>query len=153
MVFLAAIDPADLYGSVLRWPPASPQENEDSPEGGLRIFTRSAGTSVIPRNGELVAYLRRGNSNVQVFLPGDEPERSTTGRDLGHFLAAVAQEEIEHGEGRRGGLLISSINGQPAGLDCMARFLQDAGFHVAPAGFNLRRALLPVTAANGVSKN
>jgi ATP-dependent helicase Lhr and Lhr-like helicase len=115
------------------------------------MLTRSVGASVILRNGELVAYLRRGNPNVQIFLPGDEPERSNAARDLGHFLATIAQEEIEHRDDRRGGLLISSINGHPAGLHFMARFLQDAGFHAAPTGFNLRRSLLPVTAADSLS--
>ena len=151
MVSLAATDPANIYGSVLRWPPANTAESEDSPDGALRTLTRSVGASVILRNGALVAYLRRGNPNIQVFLPGDEPERSNTARDLGHFLATIAQQEMQQREDHRGGLLISSVNGQPAGLHFMARFLQDAGFHAAPTGFNLRRHLLPVTPENGVS--
>ena len=34
-------------------------------------------------------------------------------------------------------------NGQPAGAHFLARFLLDAGFHAAPNGFNVRRAVQP----------
>ena len=53
-----------------------------------RQLTRSVGASVMLRNGELAAYLRRNQPNLQVFLPADEPERSSTARDLQRFLAA-----------------------------------------------------------------
>jgi ATP-dependent Lhr-like helicase len=135
MVLLAATDPANLYGSVLRWPAA---EDEDAP----RTLTRSAGASVVLRNGEAVAYLRRNNPALQVFLPAEEPERSTTARDLGHFLATLAQQDMERREDQRGGMLISTINGQPVAQHFLASFLKDAGFHLAPGGFNFRRVAL-----------
>jgi ATP-dependent helicase Lhr and Lhr-like helicase len=128
MVTLAATDPANLYGSVLRWP-------------ALATLTRSAGASVVLRNGELVAYLRRNNPNLQTFLPPEEPERSATARDLSAFLASLAQQVMETREDHRGGMLITTINGEPAGQDFLASFLQDAGFHVAPQGLNFRRAV------------
>ncbi len=90
MVSLAATDPANLYGSVLRWPGAG----EEAAEGAPRLLTRSVAASVILRNGELVAYLRRNQPNLQVWVPGEEPERSTTARDLSLFLATLAQEEM-----------------------------------------------------------
>ena len=122
MVTLAATDPANLYGSVLRWPAG---EEEDGP----RMLTRSVGASVILRNGELVAYLRRRNPSLQIFLPAEEPDRSITARDLSQFLAALAQQDMERREDQRGGMLISAINGQPAAQHFLASFLQDAGFH------------------------
>jgi ATP-dependent Lhr-like helicase len=128
MVTLAATDPANLYGSVLRWPASA-------------TLTRSAGASVVLRNGELVAYMRRNNPNLQTFLPSEEPERSATARDLSAFLAASAQQDMETREDHRGGMLITTINGEPAGQDFLATFLQDAGFHVAPQGLNFRRAV------------
>ncbi len=134
---LAATDPANLYGAVLRWPSLS----EDSGEEGTRTFTRSAGASVILRNGELAAYFRRNNPNLQVFLPSEEPDRSATARDLGLFLASVAQQEMDRREDHRGGMLITTLNGQPAAHHFLAPFLQDAGFHVAPTGLNFRRGL------------
>ncbi len=155
MVYLAATDPANPYGSVLRWPAANPAANleteEEPPDGGGRSLTRSVGASVILRNGELVAYLRRNNPNLQIFLPSDEPERSNTARDLSHFLAIIAQQEMQRREDHRGGMLISSINGHSAGLHFMAGFLQDAGFQPGPMGFNLRRALLPAQADGEIS--
>jgi ATP-dependent Lhr-like helicase len=108
------------------------------------MLTRSAGASVVLRNGELVAYMRRSNPNLQVFLPSEEPDRSTTAHDLSHFLATLAQQDMERREDQRGGMLISSINGQTAGQHFLASFLQDAGFHLAPHGLNFRRALLAV---------
>jgi ATP-dependent helicase Lhr and Lhr-like helicase len=137
MVILAVTDPANLYGSVLRWP-ALP---EDGGEGGARVLTRSASASVLLRNGEMVGYLRRNQPNLQVFLPADEPERSATARDLSVFLATLAQQDMERREDLRGGMLISSINGQPAGQHFLATFLQDAGFHMAVHGLNFRRVL------------
>jgi ATP-dependent helicase Lhr and Lhr-like helicase len=137
IVLLAATDPANLYGSVLRWP----QIAENSAEPGARSLARSVGASVILRNGELVAYLRRGSPNAQVFLPTDEPDRSNAARDLAVFLADAAQAGLRDEENRsRGGLLLTTINGQPVHEHWLAHFLLDAGFSAAPAGFNVRRA-------------
>jgi ATP-dependent Lhr-like helicase len=102
------------------------------------------GASVVLRNGDLVAYLRRGNPNLQVFLPSEEPERSQSARDLSQFLVHTAQTEMAAREADRGaGLLIAQINGQPVGANFLARFLLDAGFHAAPNGFNVRRVRSP----------
>jgi ATP-dependent Lhr-like helicase len=142
MVSIAATDPANAYGSVLRWPPIA--EDPDNPDQGGRSLTRAVGASIILRNGDLVAYLRRNNPNLQVFLPRDEPDRSNAARDLAHFLAARGQLEMRQNPAdHRGGLLVTSINGQPAHLHPLARNLQDAGFQTAPLGLNLRRMLLP----------
>ncbi|HEY0757719.1 MAG TPA: DEAD/DEAH box helicase [Acidisarcina sp.] len=143
MVAIAATDPANPYGSILRWPEASELLSTD--DAAPRSLTRSVGPTVILRNGELVAYLRRSNPNVQVFLPADEPDRSNCARDLATFLAANGHEDMRRREhDHRGGMLISTINGDPAHAHPMARALQDAGFLVAPLGFSLRRVLQPV---------
>jgi ATP-dependent Lhr-like helicase len=98
------------------------------------------GASVILRNGELIAYLRRNNPNLQIFLPADEPDKSNAARDLAAFLASTAQETMRQDEsGRRSGLLLSTINGLPIHEHWLARFLLDAGFQPAPMGFNVRR--------------
>jgi len=134
MVTLAATDPANLYGSVLRWPAGEEEE-------GPRMLTRSVGASVILRNGELMAYLRRGNPGLQIFLPAEEPDHSITARDLSQFLATLAQQDMERREDQRGGMLISNINGQPAAQHFLASFLQDAGFHLAPQGLKLQACI------------
>jgi len=136
IVTIAATDPANVYGSVLRWP----QVADDSADAAARSLTRSVGASVILRNGELIAYMRRNNPNLQVFLPADEPDRSNTARDLAVFLATGAQETMRHDEsGRHSGLLLSTINGVSIHEHWLARFLLDAGFQPAPMGFNVRR--------------
>jgi ATP-dependent Lhr-like helicase len=143
LVTLAATDPANPYGSVLRWPAVEETDAQDA--SAVRTLTRSAGASVVLRNGELVAYLRRGNPHAQFFLPADEPERSHTARDLAAFLVGLTQEEMRTGTEaqQRGGLLLATINGQPTHLHWIARVLQDAGFQAAPMGFNVRRVLPP----------
>ncbi len=138
LVTMAATDPANTYGSVLRWPAIA--EDTDNPDQANRSLTRSVGASVVLRNGELMAYLRRNNPNLQVFLPGDDPDRSNAARDLANFLAANGQREMRlRPADHRGGMLITSINGEPAHLHLLSRHLQDAGFHAAPLGLNLRR--------------
>ena len=147
-VMLAATDPANLYGSVLRWPATSEDAGEDAP----RMLTRSVGANVVTRNGDMVAYLRRNQPNLQVFLPAEEPDRSATARDLSLFLATLAQQDMERREDQRGGMLVAAINGQPAGQHFLATFLQDAGFHVGPMGLNFRRMapqVLPASAPSG----
>jgi ATP-dependent Lhr-like helicase len=168
VVSLSATDPANVYGSVLRWPQNSgqnaaqigaqlasiskesaPRDEEIAPlaeaetsDPSPRSLTRSVGASVILRNGELVGYMRRGNPALQVFLPTDEPDRSNTARDLAAFLAQSVQESMRQDEARhRGGMLIATINGQPVHEHFLARFLMDAGFTPAPMGFNMRRLL------------
>ncbi|MGA8629613.1 MAG: DEAD/DEAH box helicase, partial [Terracidiphilus sp.] len=139
-VQLAATDPANPYGSVLRWPELPPMD-EDS-ESAPRILTRAVYAEVILRNGELVAWLRRGNPNLLVFLPAEEPERSQVAAGLAHFLCTRGQERMRLNP--HDGVLITTINGQPVAAHFMARFLMDAGFHPGPLGVHLRRILLPV---------
>jgi ATP-dependent Lhr-like helicase len=96
--------------------------------------------------------MRRNNPNLQAFLPADEPDRSNTARDLAVFLAQSAQESMRQDEGRhRGGLLISTVNGQPVHEHWLVGLLMDAGFTPGPMGLNMRRILPPVSAADANS--
>ncbi len=139
-VQLAAADPANPYGSVLRWPDL-PVADEDS-ESAPRLLNRAAYAEVILRNGQLVSWLRRNNPSMLVFLPADEPERSQVAAGLAHFLGTRGQERM-HAGGHQG-VLITTINGQPVSAHPMARFLMDAGFHAGPLGMHLRRIPLPI---------
>ncbi len=146
LITVAATDPANAYGAVLRWPAVV--EDLNNSDQASRSLTRSVGASVVLRNGELIAYVRRNNPNLQVFLPADEPDRTNAARDLAQFLAANGQREMRlRPADHRSGMLISSINGQPAHLHPLSRHLQVAGFQAAPLGLNLRRILLPAGAA------
>ena len=134
MVQLAATDPANPYGSLLRWP-AAPDASSS--------LTRSVGARVILCNGSLIAYLRRGNPNLQVFLPEEEPQRSQTARALAEFLVGRVQLESSSGSDRAG-MLIATINGIAVAEHPIARTLLDAGFQAAPMGFNVRHNLPPL---------
>jgi ATP-dependent Lhr-like helicase len=134
MVMLAATDPANPWGSILRW-----RQPDSTADDGAATLTRSVGASVVLRNGDLIAYLRRNNPNLQVFLPLDEPDRSATARDLAAFLAEYAQQLLQNPETRHhGGLLITTINGERAHQHFLAVSLREAGFHPSPRGFQVR---------------
>ena len=139
-VQLAAADPANPYGSVLRWPdlPVAEDDSESAP----RILTRATYAEVILRNGQLVAWLKRGNPNLLVFLPAEEPERSQVAAGLAHFISMRGQERMRASSHE--GALITTINGQPVAAHFMARFLMDAGFHPGPLGMHLRRIPLAI---------
>jgi ATP-dependent Lhr-like helicase len=96
-------------------------------------------------DGALLAYLRRGNPNLQVFLPEEEPQRGQLARALAEFFVRQAQLNPEG----VGGILIVSVNGLAVAEHWMARALLDAGFHAAPMGFNVRRNLPMLPRAGG----
>ena len=129
---LAATDPANPYGTLLKWP-ASPDATSS--------LARAVGARVILCDGTLLAYLRRGNPAIQAFLPEEEPARSQAAGALAEFLVARAQQD--------GGMLVTAINGVAVAEHPIARVLLEAGFHAAPMGFNVRRILpqLPGAAA------
>ena len=138
-VLLAATDPANPYGSTLKWPDL-PVEAEDT-ESAPRQLTRAAYAQVVLCAGRLVAWLRRGNPNLLVFLPADEPERSHIADGLARFLAELGQTRLQQdqADNHHSGYLISTINGLPVALHPLARALHDAGFHAGPLGMHLRR--------------
>ncbi len=144
MVQLAATDPANPYGALMRWP-APPDEGS--------TLTRSVGAKVILCDGALVAYLRRGNPNLQMWLPEEEPARGQVARALAEFLVRRVQgmREGDADAGGRGGMLIATVNGTAVAESPLARYLLDAGFQQGAMGFNVRRNLPALPGAAGVS--
>ncbi|WP_083346840.1 DEAD/DEAH box helicase [Terriglobus roseus] len=129
MVVLAATDPANPYGALLRWPAV----------GEGVSLQRSVGARVVLADGALVAYLRRGNPNIQVFLSDEEPQRGQVMRALARYFVVMAQ--MHESERAAAGMFVQTINGVNVAEHPMARVLLDAGFQAAPMGFNLRRNL------------
>ena len=131
VVTLAATDPANPYGTTLKWPsfarasasaePAAGQDSAIEREAG-RFPTRTVGALVVIVNGALAAYIPRGAREIVAYLPDDEPGRSTTGRALARALAHLARDEHR-------GLFIAGINGHDPALHPLAPFLIEAGFH------------------------
>jgi ATP-dependent Lhr-like helicase len=138
-VLLAATDPANPYGSTLKWPDL-PVEAEDT-ELAPRLLTRAAYAQVVLCAGRLVAWLRRGNPNLLVFLPADEPERSQVAEGLANYLAELGQNRLQNDQSgsHHSGYLISTINGLAVAAHPFAHALRDAGFHAGPLGMHLRR--------------
>jgi ATP-dependent Lhr-like helicase len=124
MLMLAATDPANPYGTLLKWPAGGDASSS---------LTRSVGARVVLCDGSLVAYLRRANPNIQVFLPEEEPARGQAAKSLAEFLVERAQME--------GGMLLTGVNGTAVHEHWTARVWLDAGFVAAPMGFNVRRVL------------
>jgi ATP-dependent Lhr-like helicase len=132
-VHLAATDPANPYGGLLPWP-RLPEESTS--------LSRTSGASVVLINGQLTAFLRRRNPAIRVFLPENDPEKTQFARELARKLAAVALQR----QSKRQGLLIGSINEQPAREHLLARFLEEAGFVSTALGFQMRRVAQPANA-------
>jgi ATP-dependent Lhr-like helicase len=130
-VLLAATDPANAYGTMLKWPALN---TGDAAVG--RGPTRTVGAIVVLVDGALAGYVPRGGRQLLAYLPEDEPARSTVSRALATRLAAMAR-----GEDGRGGLLISEINGIPTADHPLAPFLIDAGFNASAMGFQMRKAV------------
>ena len=123
VVLLAATDPANPYGAILRWP--------EEVDGAGRAPLRAVGAQVVLVNGAAVAYLARGGRQLTVWLPDDGPERSIVARAVATVLADLA---------RRDGLLLGEINGVPANEHPLAAALAEAGFSASALGFSVRRS-------------
>ncbi|MCU1330302.1 MAG: dependent helicase, Lhr family [Bryobacterales bacterium] len=126
-VHLAASDPANPYGGLLPW-------LDNTTDHGM---SRAAGANVILINGRLAAFFRRRNPAIKVFLPEDEPDRGRVARELAQKLALVANRQ----QTKRSGLLIDTINDEPAADHFMGRLLEDSGFVSTTAGFQMRRII------------
>ena len=157
VLFLAATDPANPYGTLLPWPHQELHQSRNAESGStvansasslsLPAMSRTRGAGVILINGSLAAFFRRQNPAVRVFLPESEPEQTQYARELGTKFAEIAI----HRRGRKTGLLIGSINDIPAREHLLARFLEDAGFVNTVLGFQMRR-VTPVEMPSDESK-
>jgi len=139
---IAATDPANPYGTILKWSTsakATVDEPADADAG--RGPTRTVGALVILVNGALAGYVPRGGRQATVYLPEDEPARSTTARALAGALADLARDEY------RGGLLLAEINGADPAHHPLAPFLIEAGFHASAMGFQVARHVRPPASA------
>jgi ATP-dependent Lhr-like helicase len=132
VVVLAATDPANPFGTILKWPAISGDVEKGG--GDTRGPTRTVGSLVVIVNGSLAAYIGRGARQLTVFLADDEPARSTTARALASRLAKLTRPDDSPLP-----LLIGDINGVPASEHALAAFLLDAGFSPSAMGFQMRR--------------
>jgi ATP-dependent Lhr-like helicase len=81
-VTLAATDPANPYGAMLRWP------QECDPVGSRRA-ARSVGAHVVLVDGALAAWSGRGGRQRLTWLPEDDTERARVTAAVEHALAGL----------------------------------------------------------------
>ena len=118
-VIMAATDPANPYGSTIKWP-----EREGG--GGP---TRTAGALVVLVDGFLAAYLRRGERELLLFAPADEPQRSRLIRTAARALAELSAPR---------GMFLSEIDGAPATTHRAAPLFVETGFALTAMGLQRR---------------
>ena len=114
-VLLAATDPANPYGALLKWPST----------GLMRV----PGASVILVNGALACYIARGEKQLSTFLPDDEPSRSMVAKEIARTLASLVEN------GTRRAMLITEVNDEPVARTPLAPFLAEAGFTPGSHGY------------------
>jgi hypothetical protein len=85
-------------------------------------------------DGFASAYLRQGERELLVFESSADPAQSRRLREAARALIARAAGREE---GRRG-MLLSEINGVPAGSHSAAGILVDAGFSMTAMGLQAR---------------
>ena len=137
ITLLAATDPANPCGAIIKWPELTPGDSSEPPADAGRGPTRSVGALVILVDGTAAAYLRRGERDLLLFLPDAEPRRSQVGR-------AVARALLDLSGGRepgRRGMLIAEINRMPADRHPSARLFVEAGFVATALGLQARPPL------------
>jgi ATP-dependent Lhr-like helicase len=118
-VVLSALDPANLYGSVLPWPSRTgPARGEGSKDRLLR----AAGAHVVLIEGQLVGYLARSDQALTTFLPEERHLATARARELATALAAWAEER------RRDALQLTQIDGAEAGRAAIAEAFVEVGF-------------------------
>jgi ATP-dependent Lhr-like helicase len=166
---LAATDPANPYGSILKFPafaadgsiPAASARQAPVASAGLspatsgrsraeapesspgakagRGPTRSVGATVILVDGALVGYLSRGDRQLLTWLSDTEPQRSRAAR----ALAQVLIDRARSGGDSPRGMLIEEIDGMQAQTHQMAPFLGEAGFIAGAMGMQATFPRLP----------
>jgi ATP-dependent Lhr-like helicase len=117
-VIIAATDPANPYGSTIKWPER---------EGGGP--TRTAGAVVVLVDGFLAAYVRRGERELLLFAPEDEPQRSRLIRAAARALAELSAPR---------GMFLSEIDGAPATTHRAVPLFVESGFLTTAMGLQRR---------------
>ena len=116
-IVLAASDPANLYGTALRWP-----------DRAARRASRAAGALVVLAGGTPLAYVERGGRSLLSLADLDQE---------GWANVASALAATVHG-GRLPVLALERIDGEPAVAAPAAAALLAAGFAAGPRKLTLR---------------
>ena len=115
-IVLAATDPAQPYGAVLKWPQR---------EG--RTPARVAGAYVVLAGAEPVIYVERGGKGLQILVEANDPR-------LGDATAALA-DAVHRGRIKR--LAIERVDGEPVVGSEWEDALLELGFRAGPRKLTL----------------
>ncbi|MDA0172807.1 DEAD/DEAH box helicase [Solirubrobacter taibaiensis] len=114
-IVLAATDPAQPYGAVLKWP--------DTP----RRPARAAGAYVVLAGAEPVLFVEKGGKGVQVLVPADDPRVEPS-------LAALV-DAVKRGRIKR--LALEKVDGEPVVGSPWEEVLLELGFRAGPRKLTL----------------
>lgn len=117
-IVLAALDPANPYGSVLPWP-----------EHPVARPSRAAGALVVLADGLCLAHLTRGGRVLTLFA---DPQVKA---DTAFLVATALQRAI--GEGRLHRLRIEEVDGQQTLISGVYEAIRSAGGRLVPQGIVL----------------
>jgi ATP-dependent helicase Lhr and Lhr-like helicase len=115
-IVLAATDPAQPYGAVLKWP----QREGRSP-------ARQAGAYVVLAGAEPVIYVERGGKGLQILVEPNDPR-------LGDASAALA-DAVHRGRIKR--LALERVDGEPVVGSEWEDALLELGFRAGPRKLTL----------------
>ena len=122
--FLAAVDPANPWGTLLPWPVTTGDARTAARSGPRRV----AGASVVLVNGAPVLYLAKGGKRLLTFPAADEDDNLT--------LALTVLPGAVRTSTRRA-LTVETIDGQPARDSRRTEALLEAGFVLDYRGLTL----------------
>jgi ATP-dependent Lhr-like helicase len=117
---LAASDPANAYGALLKWPITAVENLPPQRTAGARVFLL---------DGRLLAYLSRTGNHLLTFPAEDPADQPGDDEQLAAALAKLADSN---------GILVNQINGRPASESPLAAALAGHAFTPTTRGL-LRR--------------
>ncbi|QKJ87114.1 ATP-dependent helicase [Paramixta manurensis] len=115
-VALAALDPANPFGTILNWPNSL---------AGNRP-TRRHGAWVVIGQGSLLLYLAQGGKDLLSFKAMDETWLPEACRALGDALKREKHLSFT----------LETVDGQPVGSSALVYALREAGFSRVPKGYS-----------------
>jgi ATP-dependent Lhr-like helicase len=110
VTILAASDPANAYGTLLKWPITAVENFQPQRTAGARVFML---------DGRLLAYLGRTGNHLLTFSAEDPADQPHADEQLAAALAKLADAT---------GALVNQINGRPAAESALAPILARHAF-------------------------
>ena len=118
VVALAASDPANAFGAIVKWPPTKVDNLQPQRGSGARVFLL---------DGMLIGYLGRSGNHLLTFAPDDPSDEPMWHEKLVRSLANLAKRGTP--------VMIAQIDGQPLGMSPLAKVFTRHGFTPTSRGY------------------